>query len=37
MDKGINNNSYEYVNLGLPSGTLWAKCNVGAIAPSDAG
>ena len=37
MDKGINNNSYEYVNLGLPSGTLWAKCNVGARKPSDYG
>lgn len=21
-------NGYEYVDLGLPSGTLWAKCNV---------
>ena len=28
----INNqyNGYEYVDLGLPSGTLWAKCNLGA-------
>ena len=24
------NNDFEYVDLGLPSGTLWAKCNVGA-------
>ena len=23
-------NGHEYVDLGLPSGTLWAKCNVGA-------
>jgi len=23
-------NGYEYVDLGLPSGTLWATCNVGA-------
>ena len=37
MDKVINNNSYDYVDLGLPSGTLWATCNVGASKPSDAG
>ena len=23
-------NGHEYIDLGLPSGTLWAKCNVGA-------
>ncbi|MCR5151995.1 MAG: hypothetical protein K6A98_02435, partial [Prevotella sp.] len=28
---------YEYVNLGLPSGTLWANMNVGASDPSDYG
>jgi hypothetical protein len=28
---------YEYVDLGLPSGTLWATCNVGASAPEDYG
>ena len=27
----------EYVDLGLPSGTLWAICNVGADAPEDYG
>ena len=37
MDKGINNNGYDYVDLGLPSGTLWATCNVGASKASDAG
>ena len=37
MDKGINNNGYDYVDLGLPSGTLWATCNVGAERPSDYG
>lgn len=37
MDKGINNNGFEYVDLGLPSGTLWATCNVGANKPSDFG
>lgn len=29
--------THEYVDLGLPSGTLWATCNVGATLPSDAG
>lgn len=28
---------HEYVDLGLPSGTLWATCNVGANAPEDYG
>ena len=37
MDKNINNNGYEYVDLKLPSGTLWATCNVGASKPSDYG
>ena len=27
----------EWVNLGLPSGTLWAKCNIGATAPEEYG
>ena len=27
----------EFVDLGLPSGTLWATCNVGATAPEQAG
>lgn len=30
-------NGHEYVDLGLPSGTLWATCNVGATAPEDVG
>ena len=30
-------NGHSYVDLGLPSGTLWATCNVGASKPSDAG
>jgi len=30
-------NSHEYVDLGLPSGTLWATCNVGATTPEDYG
>ncbi len=28
---------YDYVDLGLPSGTLWATCNVGAKNPWDYG
>ncbi len=28
---------HEYVDLGLPSGTLWATCNVGATKPEDYG
>ena len=28
---------YEWVDLGLPSGTLWAKCNVGAARPEEYG
>ena len=30
-------NNHEYVNLGLPSGTLWATCNVGANSPEEYG
>ncbi len=37
MDKDINNNGYEFVDLGLPSGTLWATMNVGASKPEDFG
>lgn len=37
MNKEINNNGYEYVDLALPSGTLWATCNIGASSPSDFG
>lgn len=29
--------SHEYVDLGLPSGTLWATCNVGASCPEECG
>ena len=28
---------HEYVDLGLPSGTLWATCNVGAKSPEEYG
>jgi len=31
------NTSVEYVDLGLPSGNLWATCNIGATNPEDYG
>ena len=31
------NQEPDYVDLGLPSGTLWATCNVGASSPVDRG
>ena len=31
------NEEHEYVDLGLPSGTLWATCNVGANHPEERG
>ena len=34
--KGYDN-GHEWVDLGLPSGTKWATCNVGASSPSDYG
>ena len=33
----VFNNGHEYVDLGLPSGTLWATMNVGADSPEDYG
>lgn len=36
MDKEINN-GFDYIDLELPSGTLWATCNVGADKPTDYG
>ncbi len=30
-------NDHEYVDLGLPSGTKWATCNVGATKPTESG
>ena len=29
--------NFDYVDLGLPSGTLWAECNVGAETPEGFG
>lgn len=38
-DNGGNGtyNGHDYINLGLPSGTMWATCNVGAENPEDYG
>ena len=33
---GVDTN-YDFVDLGLPSGTLWARCNVGATKETDNG
>lgn len=30
-------NGHKFIDLGLPSGLLWAECNVGAATPEDAG
>lgn len=35
--KIISEQEHEYVDLGLPSGTLWATCNIGANSPEEAG
>lgn len=37
MSKEINTNGFDYVDLGLPSGTLWATCNIGASKPYEYG
>ncbi len=34
---GVDENQYEYVDLGLPSGLKWATCNVGATKPEEYG
>lgn len=36
-EKANTINGHEYVDLGLPSGTLWATCNVGADKPENFG
>ena len=36
-DDPVAPDNHEYVDLGLPSGTLWATCNVGADSPEDYG
>lgn len=32
-----SSNGHEYVDLGLPSGTLWATCNIGVNSPEEYG
>ena len=36
-DKSGTIDGHDYVDLGLPSGTLWATCNIGADSPEDYG
>ena len=36
-NKVNTHNGHEYVDLGLPSGLLWATCNVGATSPEQSG
>ena len=36
-DQNTNTSKHEYVDLGLPSGTLWATTNVGADKPEEYG
>ena len=36
-NKYFNANGHTYVDLGLPSGILWASCNLGADNPEDFG
>lgn len=36
-DENENGSTVEWVDLGLPSGLLWAKCNVGATIPEGYG
>lgn len=37
VEEFFTENGHEYVDLGLPSGTLWATCNVGATKPEEYG
>lgn len=37
IDVLLNTKYHEWVDLGLPSGTLWATCNVGAESPEEYG
>lgn len=36
-DEPVEPDTHEFVDLGLPSGTLWATCNVGAESPEEYG
>ena len=36
-ESGGSGSDHDYVDLGLPSGTLWATCNIGANSPEEYG
>ena len=36
-DEPVTPDEHEWVDLGLPSGTLWATCNIGANYPEESG
>ena len=37
FESAPDSNEHEYVDLGLPSGNLWAKCNIGANTEEEVG
>ena len=37
ISRAQSQNGHEYVDLGLPSGTLWATCNIGAANENEVG
>lgn len=37
FNRFVNNNGHDYIDLGLPSGTLWATMNIGASSVTDPG
>lgn len=37
VSRDVNLNGHDYIDLGLPSGTLWSTMNVGAELPMDEG
>ena len=37
FESAPDSNGHEYVDLGLPSGNLWAKCNIGANSEEESG
>ena len=37
LETSFAQDNHEYVDLGLPSGTLWATCNIGANSPEEYG
>ena len=37
VDNGGSHNGHDYIDLGLPSGIMWAACNLGASCPEEIG